>query len=71
MNEADKVIFRMTHSHVEAQGNETKGNPLLYAYKQTSKTAQTASQRVFGSIYLIRVNIRRCQLLCFLPNVLM
>jgi hypothetical protein len=28
MNEAGKVIFRMAYSHVEAQGDETKGNPL-------------------------------------------
>ena len=46
MNEAGKVIFRMAYSHVEATGDETKGNPLLLPYKQTSKTAQTTSQRV-------------------------
>ena len=28
MNEAGKVIFCMAYSHVEAQGDETKGNPL-------------------------------------------
>jgi len=28
MNEVDKVIFRMAYSHVEATGDETKGNPL-------------------------------------------
>jgi hypothetical protein len=28
MNEAGKVIFRMAYSHVEATGDETKGNPL-------------------------------------------
>jgi hypothetical protein len=48
----------MAYSHVEAQGDETKGNSLLPSYKQTSKTAQTASQRVFGSIDRIRVNGR-------------
>ena len=41
MNEAGKVIFRMAYSHGEATGDETKGNPLPYPYKQTSKTAQT------------------------------
>jgi hypothetical protein len=74
MNEAGKVIFRMAYSHVEATGDETKGNPLFNPFnphKQTSKTAQTTSQRVFGSLYLIRVNIWRCQLLCALPCVLM
>jgi hypothetical protein len=30
MNEVDKVIFRMAYSHVEAQGDETKGNPLPF-----------------------------------------
>jgi hypothetical protein len=30
MNEVDKVIFRMAYSHGEAQGDETKGNPLLF-----------------------------------------
>ena len=71
MNEAGKVIFRMAYSQVEATGDETKGNPLPLSYKQTSKTAQTTSQRVFGSLYLIRVNIGRYQLLCALPCVLM
>ena len=29
MNEAGRVIFRMAYSHVEATGDETKGNPLF------------------------------------------
>jgi hypothetical protein len=29
MNEVDKMIFRMAYSHVEATGDETKGNPLF------------------------------------------